>query len=107
MGLSFNIAAMKPRHIGIIFKAARDESGLTQQALAHLADTTIDAISAIENGKRTPGWDTLARIAIVLKIHASTLSSAIEYELMNYDGISEEDKRELLRVYRSLDRTKE
>lgn len=108
MGLSFNIATMtRPQHIGVFVKAARDDSGLTQQDVAHLADTTIDAISSIENGKRTPELSTFARLVVVLRLSPSQVRSAIEYEVLNYEGLTDEQKRELLKQYRSLDGSKE
>lgn len=82
MGPPFNIAVVtRPQHLGLVIYAARLKAGKTQQALAYLAGTTPDAISAIEKGARKPEWPTLARIAAVLEIPASELDSAIEYEV--------------------------
>ena len=82
VGLAFNITLMtRPQQLGQIIKAAREKIEMTQQALAYLAETTPDAIWAIEKGERNPGWKTLARIAAVLQIPASELDSAIQYEV--------------------------
>jgi len=82
VGLAFNMLVVtRPLHLGAVIFAAREKAGMTQQALAYLAGTTPDAISAIEKGTRKPEWPTLARIAAVLQIPASQLDSAIEYEV--------------------------
>lgn len=82
MGLSFNIPDVtRPQHLGSVVLAARNKMGMTQQALAYLAGTTPDAISAIESGKRSPEWPTLARIAAVLQIPMGMLDSAVEHEV--------------------------
>jgi DNA-binding XRE family transcriptional regulator len=82
VGLAFNMPVMaRPQHLGAVIFAARERAAMTQQALAYLAGTTPDAISAIEKGTRKPEWPTLARIAAVLEIPASQLDSAIEFEV--------------------------
>lgn len=80
VGLAFYSHVVKSQQIGVVIRAARETAGMSQQSLAHLAGTTVDGISAIEIGKRNPGWPTLARIAAVLQIPASALDGAIEYE---------------------------
>ncbi|HEV8575360.1 MAG TPA: helix-turn-helix transcriptional regulator [Dehalococcoidia bacterium] len=75
------LVVTRPQQLGTVVLAARLKVGMTQQTLAYLAGTTPDAISAIEKGTRKPEWPTLARIAAVLQIPASSLDSAIEFEV--------------------------
>lgn len=79
MGLAFYSDLVKSQQIGVVIRAARERAGMSQQSLAHLAGTTVDGISAIEIGKRNPGWSTLARIAAVLDI--TEFTGAIQYEV--------------------------
>jgi ribosome-binding protein aMBF1 (putative translation factor) len=41
----------------------RTEAGLTQTELAHMMGTSQSAVAAWENGARTPGIETLERLA--------------------------------------------
>jgi transcriptional regulator with XRE-family HTH domain len=53
--------------IGQNIKAARSEKGLTQSALAKLADISQTQLSDYENGNKMPGLPTIAKIAAALK----------------------------------------
>lgn len=54
-------------------KARRIELGLTQQQAADRLGVTNPAWNAIENGKYSPGLDTVERVAKCLKCHADDL----------------------------------
>jgi predicted transcriptional regulator len=45
----------------------RIEAGLTQKALAKLADVRLETISRLEAGKQTPTRETIARLDRALK----------------------------------------
>ncbi|MDW7761124.1 MAG: helix-turn-helix domain-containing protein [Acidobacteriota bacterium] len=49
------------------FKAAREETGLTQEAFARSLGLSAEFISLLESGKRAPSLTTLSRIAAFLK----------------------------------------
>lgn len=76
----------KPQQLGTVIRAAREGAGMTQQTLAYLARTTVDAVSGIENGTRVPRWDTLARIMAVLRLRGAELEGPIDYEVRERSG---------------------
>lgn len=49
-----------------------EERGLTQEALAEKAERSVDGISALERGLVLPGFETLERLASVLKVPLAT-----------------------------------
>lgn len=49
-------------------KALREEAGLTQQQLADRLGIAATTITRLENGGRTPSWETVIRIAEALKV---------------------------------------
>lgn len=55
-------------------KVAREASGLTQEALAEIVDTTPGYIRRVENGHDTPSLLMFLRIAGVLKLKVSLKS---------------------------------
>lgn len=79
MGLAFYSRMVKSQPIGEVIRAAREAIPMSQESLAHLAGTNLNAVSEIELGKRNPGWATLARIAAVLQI--TEFDNAIQYEV--------------------------
>lgn len=50
----------------ILLREAREEAKLTQKQLAELSNVPQQTISAIENGGRMPGADTLYQLATAL-----------------------------------------
>jgi transcriptional regulator with XRE-family HTH domain len=63
-----------PRSIfGANVRAARERSGLTQEALGHRADFHPTEVNRIERGRRNPGLLTIVRLAKALDISASDL----------------------------------
>lgn len=51
-------------------KKYRNEKKLSQSTLAELTDLSVDYISLIETGKRTPSLKSLLKIAEVLEVEA-------------------------------------
>jgi transcriptional regulator with XRE-family HTH domain len=49
-------------------KALRDKAGLTQAKLAQKAGLSAQAIAALEQGTRTPTWETVRRLAMALGV---------------------------------------
>jgi predicted transcriptional regulator len=64
--------------LGELIRTSREARGMTQMKLAYLAGTTQDSICAIEQGKRNPGWSSVARIMRVLNLTAADLAGPIE-----------------------------
>jgi transcriptional regulator with XRE-family HTH domain len=59
--------------LGERIKAARIKSGMTQEQLAAVLDTTKAAVSRYEAGKREPNLHQLSKIAIATKTTVSEL----------------------------------
>ena len=64
---------MDLKAIGRRIKIAREQKGLTQEALAELVDLTPMHISVIERGFKPTKLETFCRIANVLGVSADTL----------------------------------
>lgn len=64
---------MNLKAIGRRIKAAREQKGLTQEALAELVDLSPMHISVIERGFKPTKLDTFCNIANVLDVSADTL----------------------------------
>ena len=64
---------MDLKAIGRRIKIAREQKGLTQEALAELLDLTPMHISVIERGFKPTKLETFCRIANVLGVSADTL----------------------------------
>lgn len=54
---------------------AREKAGLTQAEVAKRSDTTVDTIRRAEQGKHTPRFPTLVRIARTLGVTLEELAS--------------------------------
>jgi len=56
----------------------RRDSGSTQEDLAYGAGITVASLARIERGQANPGWTTVKRIIIALKISLAELAAAVE-----------------------------
>ncbi|MGV8838831.1 MAG: helix-turn-helix domain-containing protein [Bauldia sp.] len=59
--------------VGRAIRGLRLDRGLSQEALAATADLHQTYLSDLENGKRNPSIDILARIALALQVDISDL----------------------------------
>lgn len=59
----------------------REERGMSREALAVKAGITATALSHIERGISSPGWETVAAIALALDVTLVEIASALEGEL--------------------------
>jgi DNA-binding XRE family transcriptional regulator len=59
--------------------AAREKSGLTQEALGHLSSVHRTEISQLELGRRSPRLDTVIKLAGALKIEPCELISDVRW----------------------------
>ena len=67
---------------GSLLKELRVEKNFSQERLAEESGLDRSYISLLERGKAQPTLETLFRIALVLKINASTIISNIENRLI-------------------------
>jgi transcriptional regulator with XRE-family HTH domain len=58
-------------------RTARERTGLTQEALGHLADFHPTEVNRIERGRRNPGLLTIIKLAKALDIPASDLLAGL------------------------------
>ena len=56
----------------------REQSGATQEDLAHEAGITTGTLSKIERADSNPSWTTVERIARALRISLVELAQAVE-----------------------------
>lgn len=66
------------QNLGKIICEMRQESGLSQEAFAELADVHRTYISQLERGLKSPTVSILFRLAAALKVNASTILQRIE-----------------------------
>ena len=60
-------------HFGKVLAIARRKKGLTQVELAHLLDTSSRVVSYYEREATNPSWDTVCKIAAVLKVSPESM----------------------------------
>jgi len=58
----------------------REKAGLTQGELAERAGLSVQAISALEKGFRSPSWDTVQRLAVALEIEETDFKLTLPKE---------------------------
>lgn len=58
---------------GANLRSAREDAGLTQEALGHRADFHPTEVNRIERGRRNPGLLTIVKLAKALDIPAGDL----------------------------------
>lgn len=90
--------------LGQFIKEKREASGMSQKTLGEAAGISDSAIQRIEAGTRkSPGWDTLCKIAKALEIHPFVILQSAGYitteDLQPYSpsikGLSDLNEREL------------
>jgi transcriptional regulator with XRE-family HTH domain len=59
--------------VGINVRRSRERAGLSQEALAHVADLDRTYVSGIERGHRNPTVAVLERLAIALDVRMADL----------------------------------
>jgi transcriptional regulator with XRE-family HTH domain len=70
------------QNIGKGLKAARERSGLTQNALARRARMTASQVSQVESGKRVdPQFSTVARLAVALGVSLDEIAALGGFEV--------------------------
>jgi transcriptional regulator with XRE-family HTH domain len=64
--------------IGAAIREVREKRGLTQEALAAEAGTTLSTLSVIERGRANPTWATVGDIAAALGVSVAELAKCAE-----------------------------
>jgi len=64
--------------VGAAIRQLRERQGLTQEALAAEAGTTLSTLSVIERGLANPTWATVRDIAAALGVSISELAKLSE-----------------------------
>ncbi len=64
--------------VGAAIRQLREQRGLTQEALATEANTTLSTLSVIERGLANPTWATLSDIAAALGVSVAELAKLAE-----------------------------
>jgi transcriptional regulator with XRE-family HTH domain len=57
----------------------RKQRGLTQEKLAELSGLSVDFLSLIERGRRSPSFQTIERLAEALQVKVKELFNVEEY----------------------------
>ena len=105
---------MDNKQIGRRIKEIRESRGYTQEQLAEKLNLSVQHVSVIERGVKSPRLDTFVRIANILEINADYLlrdvlhvsSQLTSNELYDMLGqVSEKEKRRILEVVRVLIQT--
>ena len=105
---------MDNRQIGHRIKEIRESRGYTQEQLAEKLNLSVQHISVIERGVKSPRLDTFIKIANILEINADYLlkdvlqvsSQLTSNELYDMLGqVPEKEKRRILEVVRVLIQT--
>jgi transcriptional regulator with XRE-family HTH domain len=71
---------------GRILKAARQDAGIAQRALAYRAGLHVTEISLLERGERTPNLGTIRSLARALDMTMVQLVAEIERALSEREG---------------------
>lgn len=64
--------------LAALLRRLREERGITQEELACGAGVTMSALSRIERGLNSPGWETVTRISRALEVSLVELGAALE-----------------------------
>jgi transcriptional regulator with XRE-family HTH domain len=67
-------------NLAAVRRSAREAQGRTQEALAHDAGLTVNALSRIERGRANPAWTTVLQIADALGLSLSELARRVDDE---------------------------
>lgn len=102
---------MDLKSMGRRIKTARENKGYTQEQLAERLNLSVQHVSVIERGVKSPKMETFVKLANELEINAdylleeslsvsSKIASSELYDMM--DGISEKEKKRILEVVKLL-----
>ena len=97
-------------NLGVTIRLLRQQQGLSQEALAHLAEIDRSYMSGIERGRRNVSVLNMARIAIALRVSLSDLLTSaagtdvpapVVVERLQRASEAVDELAESLRIYRS------
>ena len=64
--------------LAAVLRSAREAQRRSQEALAHDAGLTVNALSRIERGQANPAWTTVLQITDALGLSLSELAERLE-----------------------------
>lgn len=64
--------------LAAVLRSAREEQGRSQEALAHDAGLTVNALSRIERAQANPAWTTVLQITVALGLSLPELAQRLE-----------------------------
>jgi XRE family transcriptional regulator, regulator of sulfur utilization len=68
------------RRLAAALRQEREAQGRSQEALAHDAGLTVNALSRIERGQANPAWTTVVQVADALGLSLTELARRVERE---------------------------
>lgn len=73
---SRKVPPISPEHkaLGDVLLKLRERADLTQEELAHRAETDLKQVGCIERGTRNPTYATLVRLAAALETRVGTIT---------------------------------
>lgn len=66
------------QNLARVLRAAREEQGRSQEALAHDAGLTVTALARIERSQVNPAWTTVLQITAALGFSLRELAERLE-----------------------------
>jgi transcriptional regulator with XRE-family HTH domain len=66
------------RRLATVLRSEREAQGRSQEALAHDAGLTVNALSRIERAQANPAWTTVLQIADALDLTLAELARRVE-----------------------------
>lgn len=84
--------------LGSKIRALRKERGWTSDYLAKISGCTQSTISEIENGKRSPQYDTLEKIAKAFKLPLIDILPIDAHGIMQFT----EDEKKLIQMFHQM-----
>ncbi len=76
--MSTDLAPLPSHFFGQALRALREEAGVSQDELHRRSGVAQSHIAACETGRRSPGYDTISRLAAALGIPLSAIVSRAE-----------------------------
>jgi len=66
--------------LGAALRRAREDRGLSQEALAFKSGLTTGTVARLELGQSDPSWSTIRAVAKALAVSLAELAAAVEAE---------------------------
>jgi|GEM_PF-2837047 len=77
-GSAYRMARARAETVGGVLRRAREDRGLSREALALKATVTIGTLARLELGQSDPAWSTIVAVADALDLKLSALGALVE-----------------------------